>query len=30
VICGLGPHGYELALEALASVIELESSEAPR
>jgi 3-dehydroquinate dehydratase-2 len=30
VICGLGPHGYELALEALASVIEAESSEAAR
>src|SRR5207237_9551315 len=30
VICGLGPQGYELALEALASVIEVESSEAPR
>ena len=29
VICGLGPHGYELALEALASVIEAESGEAP-
>ena len=29
VICGLGPHGYELALEALAGIIELESSEAP-
>ena len=30
VICGLGPQGYELALEALASVIEAESSEAAR
>jgi len=30
VICGLGPQGYELALEALASMIEIESSEAPR
>jgi 3-dehydroquinate dehydratase II len=29
-IFGLGPQGYELALEALASVIEAESSEAPR
>jgi 3-dehydroquinate dehydratase-2 len=29
-IFGLGPHGYELALEALASVIEAESSEAQR
>ena len=29
VICGLGPHGYELALEALANVIEAESGEAP-
>ena len=30
-IFGLGPHGYELALEALASVIEAETtSEAPR
>ena len=26
VICGLGPQGYELALEALASVIEAEST----
>ena len=26
VICGLGPQGYELALEALASVIEAESA----
>ena len=30
VIFGLGPQGYELALEALASLIEAESSEAPR
>src|SRR4051812_441841 len=30
VICGLGPQGYELALEALASLIEAESSEAAR
>ena len=30
VICGLGPQGYELALEALASVIEAEPGEAPR
>jgi 3-dehydroquinate dehydratase-2 len=30
VICGLGPHGYELALEALASLIEAESAEAGR
>jgi 3-dehydroquinate dehydratase-2 len=30
VICGLGPQGYELALEALASLIEAESAEAPR
>jgi 3-dehydroquinate dehydratase-2 len=30
VICGLGPHGYELALEALASVIEAEAGEAAR
>jgi len=29
-IFGLGPQGYELALEAIASVIEAESSEAPR
>ena len=27
VICGLGPHGYELALEALANLIEAESEE---
>ena len=27
VICGLGPQGYELALEALASLIEAESEE---
>jgi len=30
VICGLGPQGYELALEALASVIEAESGESAR
>jgi len=30
VICGLGPHGYELALEALANLIEAESGEAGR
>jgi 3-dehydroquinate dehydratase-2 len=30
VICGLGPQGYELALEALASVIEAEPGEAAR
>ena len=30
VICGLGPQGYELALEALASLIEAESGEAGR
>jgi len=30
VICGLGPHGYELALEALANLIEAEPDEAPR
>ena len=30
VICGLGPHGYELALEALASLIEAESGETGR
>ncbi|MBV9827513.1 MAG: type II 3-dehydroquinate dehydratase [Alphaproteobacteria bacterium] len=29
-IFGLGPQGYELALEALANLIEIESSEAPR
>ncbi len=29
-IFGLGPHGYELALEALASLIEAESSEGAR
>ena len=28
VICGLGAHGYELALEAIASLIEGESDEA--
>lgn len=27
VICGLGPHGYELALEALASLIDAESGD---
>jgi 3-dehydroquinate dehydratase-2 len=30
VICGLGPHGYELALEALASLIESEPDEGAR
>jgi 3-dehydroquinate dehydratase-2 len=30
VICGLGAQGYELALEAMASLIEDESDEAPR
>lgn len=30
VICGLGPHGYELALEAIASLIEDEPAEAAR
>ena len=30
VICGLGPQGYELALEALASLIEAEPGEAAR
>jgi 3-dehydroquinate dehydratase-2 len=30
VICGLGPQGYELALEALASLIDAAPSEAPR
>src|SRR5260370_34344218 len=30
VICGLGPQGYELAFEALASVIAAEPGEAPR
>ena len=30
VICGLGPHGYELALEALANLIEAEAGEAAR
>ncbi len=29
-IFGLGPHGYELALEALANLIEGEASEGPR
>jgi 3-dehydroquinate dehydratase-2 len=29
-IFGLGPHGYELALEALANLIEVEASEGPR
>jgi 3-dehydroquinate dehydratase-2 len=28
VICGLGPHGYELALEAIANLIEVEAVEA--
>jgi 3-dehydroquinate dehydratase-2 len=27
VFCGLGPHGYELALEALANLIEAEAEE---
>ena len=30
VICGLGAQGYELALEAIASLIESESDEGPR
>jgi 3-dehydroquinate dehydratase II len=30
VICGLGPQGYELALEAIAAMIEGESGEANR
>ena len=30
VICGLGPQGYELALEALASLIDADAGEAPR
>ena len=30
VICGLGPQGYELALEAIAAIIEGESGEANR
>ena len=30
VICGLGPQGYELALEAIASLIEAQSGEAPQ
>lgn len=30
VICGLGAHGYELALEAIANLIEGEASEADR
>ena len=30
VICGLGPQGYELALEAIAALIEGESGEADR
>jgi 3-dehydroquinate dehydratase-2 len=29
VICGLGPQGYELALEAVAALIEAEPGEAP-
>ncbi len=28
VICGLGPHGYELAIEALAALIDAEAGEA--
>ncbi len=30
VICGLGAHGYELALDAIASLIESEPDEAAR
>ncbi|HYZ39755.1 MAG TPA: type II 3-dehydroquinate dehydratase [Stellaceae bacterium] len=30
LICGLGPHGYELALEAIARLIEGDSDEADR
>jgi 3-dehydroquinate dehydratase-2 len=30
VICGLGPQGYELALEAIAALVEGESGEADR
>ena len=30
VICGLGPQGYELALEAVASLIDAASGEAAR
>ncbi len=30
VICGLGAHGYELALEAVANLIEIEPGEAAR
>jgi len=30
VICGLGPQGYELALEAIASLIEDEPTEGAR
>src|SRR5438477_11503397 len=30
VICGLGPQGYELALEAIAGVIEAQPGEAPQ
>ena len=30
VICGLGPQGYELALEAIASLIEAQPGEAPQ
>jgi 3-dehydroquinate dehydratase-2 len=30
VICGLGPHGYELALEAIANLIEAEPDEGSR
>jgi 3-dehydroquinate dehydratase-2 len=30
VICGLGPHGYELALEAIAALIDDAAAEAPQ
>jgi 3-dehydroquinate dehydratase-2 len=30
VICGLGPQGYELALEAIASLIEAQPGEVPQ
>jgi 3-dehydroquinate dehydratase II len=30
VICGLGPQGYELALEAIANLIEAQPGEAPQ
>jgi len=30
VICGLGPHGYELALEALANLLEAETGDTAR